>query len=106
MNTARNAQDGRIVRTRISLTRTNRLTAALIELNERGVQAKAKSFEGLSISGKDVCKLMRRHKTTIRKCAERGTVTQKRVREWRNEGVKSLCAADAILIITGFDIWG
>jgi len=55
----------------------------------------------LVLSGRDLCRLMRRHRVTIRDLARRTGITQKRIREIRRSQLTGLAVHDWIEAITG-----
>lgn len=59
------------------------------------------AFTSCSLSGKAVCSLMRQHRITIRAVAKESQITQKRVREVRDRGVKGFLAVEWVFLITG-----
>lgn len=53
------------------------------------------------LSGAMICRLMRRHRVTIRALASRYQLTQKRVREVRTRGVEGFAASEWHFLICG-----
>lgn len=60
-------------------------------------------YDGLRLSGEEVCKLMRKHGLTIKALAQKWDITQKRVREVRQAGVSGFSADEWHYLITG--VW-
>lgn len=53
------------------------------------------------LPGRMVCRLMRKHKVTIRALATKFNITQKRIREVRKDGVRGFLASEWHYLITG-----
>lgn len=58
-------------------------------------------YDHCRLTGDGVCRLMRKHKVTIRGIAQAYNITQKRVREVRANGVRGFLAAEWTYMITG-----
>lgn len=55
----------------------------------------------MRLSGKLIVRLMRKHKKSIREIAKEYSITMKRVREVRANGVEGFLAKEWIYLITG-----
>ena len=61
-------------------------------------------FDAFAISAVDTKRLMRAFRKTIRELSRESTITQKRIREWRRDGLRGFYAVEAIFYITGVSI--
>ncbi len=60
-------------------------------------------YERVAISGDELAHLMRKFGKTIRGLSKTEGITQKRIREWRRDGLQGFYAVNAVYCITG--IW-
>lgn len=55
------------------------------------------------LSGRMICRLMRRHRVTISDLSTRFAITKKRIREVRSVGVRGFLASEWHYMVTG--VW-